>query len=201
MAAKNKGAKEGTTEENTVGTANADDTTNADAKEKQLGANGEGGQGSGDNFDDENDFTSRTAARDDVMWFRPEEGATVRGILKGKFVRQGGKDAGKAFYQVQATKPGVARGKEEEDSKEYTELPYEVGQLINVDEKAQLTAALDPLAESGGIHEVIIRAVKKMNLDKGRTMWLFDVKSKMLRAGTGSVLPKSNNGKTENIPF
>ena len=101
--------------------------------------------------------------------------AILQGIVMGRYTLKGEKP--RAYYQIKITgqvKPQtmVAEGKGDERTIRHAEI----GELVNVDEKAALTVLSDlvPNTEDGPevkYHEVYLVAVDKRSMANGQSFW------------------------------
>ncbi len=127
-------------------------------------------------------------------YFKATEGATLRGVLLGRFKRsdtEEGED--KFYYQIRATadcasvttgdgKPAVAK----------------LGQIIQLDERSGLRD-LESISASAKPQEVFIRSVEKIKLKRGAgTFWRWDV---FARDCSRATLAKLAEAVSEPAPF
>lgn len=104
-------------------------------------------------------------------YFKASEGATLRGILLGRFARTDSDDTEDKFYfQVRATEPceHVVTGDGEV-------LTAPIGAIVQIDERSGLRDLIK-IAEHKTPHEVFIRAVERVKLKRAAgTFWRWDV--------------------------
>lgn len=130
----------------------------------------------------------------DRHYFKAHEGATVCGVLLGRFKRadtEEGED--KWYYQIRATKPcdHVTTGDGEK-------AVCAIGQIVQLDERAGLRD-LEGISNSAKPQEVFIRSVEKVRLKKSAgTFWRWDV---FARDASRSTLAKLAEAVTSPTPF
>jgi hypothetical protein len=135
-------------------------------------------------FEDEDRFQSINTSTE--FFYKPElekdGGQTIvlRGIPMARKQRkpEDGKPV-QHYLIVKLTAPMVAFDSEGE------QVVAQVGELVWADERAQTklaSACLPKIDERGRVSafEVIMRPKQKKGIGKGRTMWLYDLKSRML---------------------
>lgn len=93
----------------------------------------------------------------DALWWKPEPGAVVQGIIRGRFPRP--KKPAQHYVQIELTRDASWDGGQAGP-----------GTLVNMDERADLTC----LASVEPGREVYIEALEKIKLDGGKTMWRFE---------------------------
>lgn len=108
----------------------------------------------------------------DRLYFKPTEGAKVRGVLLGRHKRTDTEEGEEErfYYQLRVTMecPFVVDG-------EGTIAIAHKGAVVHVDEKAGLTD-LASLARGKVPHEVVVQAIEKIKLSKGpNTFWRWNV--------------------------
>jgi len=125
------------------------------------------------------------------VWWKPEVGSTIRGIVVGLEKRSTGKGE---FLVIKATATchGMRNVAPEGADAEYENVDVEIGQLICVDLRADFEAFRD-YAESGDTWEIIARAKAKKRLANGNTFWQFDKGSRLVA--------KARVAKSDDIPF
>jgi hypothetical protein len=135
-------------------------------------------------FDDEDKFQSINTSTE--FFYKPElekdggQTITLRGIPMARKQRK--PEEGKPiqhYLVVKLTAPMVAFDSEGE------QVVAQVGELVWADERAQTKLAsvcLPKIDERGraSAFEVIMRPKQKKGIGKGRTMWVYDLKSRML---------------------
>lgn len=107
------------------------------------------------------------------LYFKAEPGATVRGILLGRFKRtDSDDDAGddKYYYQIRLTRECVSLTNAESEP-----VTGAVGDVIHIDERSGLRD-LEPLAAMKKPQEVVVRSVEKVKLKRSAgNFWRWDV--------------------------
>jgi hypothetical protein len=138
-------------------------------------------------------------------WFVKSEGATVIGILVGRFTFRDGDGKEKAYYQVHLRNDGVVCSKGKGDKKE--EIICNKGDTVSIDETKALED-LAPFMTDGGKYGVkIVVGSKDKVPGTGRTFWNMSVQKKVLSPPTRNpIVPPSKKNSTEDkemddIPF
>lgn len=131
------------------------------------------------------------------LYFKAVEGATVRGILLGRFKRLDGDDGDddKFYYQIRLTRPC-----ESLTDAEGNPITGDVGVIVHLDERSGLRD-LEPLASLKKPQEVVVRSVEKVKLKRSAgTFWRWDVFGR--EAPTGLLAKLAEIVKnTDETPF
>ncbi len=133
------------------------------------------------------------------IFYKPEPGAELRGILKGRFEKTGEQavnaDGEKNYYyQVELTR--------DYDFCVLEKDPYAaiVGDIINVDERhamRDLAAHYQIAVEKGYQIEILIRSIGKRKARAGRQVWVLDIKGRIVG---NKPAPLGANGPTKQLP-
>lgn len=130
----------------------------------------------------------------DRHYFKAAAGATVCGVLLGRFKRADTEEGEeKWYYQIRATKPcdHVTTGDGEK-------AVCAIGQIVQLDERAGLRD-LEGISRNARPQEVFIRSVEKVKLKKSAgTFWRWDV---FARDASRSTLAKLAEAVTSPTPF
>jgi len=107
-------------------------------------------------------------------YFRVEEGASIQGILEGRFPKPGNR---KGFiYQIRTTAACVALVRVQDGEYEPTDI--EPGTIVSVDERSALEGLRD-LVDGEDRWEVFIRADEKRKLANGNQFWDFTIRKRI----------------------
>lgn len=135
----------------------------------------------GEAFDDEDDFVTHTTDGE-LIFIRPEEGLTIRGMLLGRFKKPGENNKGSGFcYRLKLTEPGqAAKGKK----KDLTVFIAPKGTVVMVDDRKAMEV-LAPLAEKvlmeGAKVEVILRYGALKETTGGQEFWQTQIKTRIVK--------------------
>lgn len=132
-------------------------------------------------WDDEDKFQDQSFSGE-LIYARPEAGATYRGELLGRFKKPGDKQLGTGYcYRIRLTYPAmVSKGKE--DNIETFLGP--VGTVVMMDERKAfevLETHSQKVAELGARIEVLVRFLSKTKTGNGQTFWQTEIKTRYLR--------------------
>jgi len=127
------------------------------------------------------------------LYFAASEGATVQGILLGRFKRADSEDDDEKFYyQIRVTQPCTSC--KDGDSKPAT---AQVGMVVHLDERAGIRD-LEGIAANRTTQEVFVRTVEKIKL-RGRagSFWRCDVYAKDAGKATLAKLAEAVRAQNE----
>ena len=100
-------------------------------------------------------------------YFRYAEGATIQGILKGRFPKPGNRPG--YIYQVRVNKPCVCTVRV--GDKEYEEQEVLPNTLVSIDEKASIEGLSELCDDADNVWEIFVKVVEKQSLSGGRSFW------------------------------
>lgn len=124
-------------------------------------------------------FTFLTEAEGPRFYVTKKPGATVRGILRGRFPRPTKPNRPPAyFYEIEITKGTVECVKSElvegQSEAEQTPAVASPGDIVRIDESYKVAERLRPFVDNEDEHEVLIRYVEKVKGGQG-TVWRMDI--------------------------
>lgn len=131
------------------------------------------------------------------FWVKLVEGTIVQGILLETEQRRN--DEEKQIMRIRLTADhGILglRGSDKTEDKEETLLS--VGDVVCMDVRARLSSIAELATDLKHLYEVYIKALKKVPLETGGTMWLFDVGKKV--AGKREDAGNRRSGPDVNDP-
>lgn len=130
----------------------------------------------GDNGEPDGTGWSDARPQQSGAYFRVVEGASIQGILEGRFPKPGNR---KGFiYQIRTTKPCKALVRVQEG--EYEETDIEVGTIVSIDERTALEG-LRELLDGEDKYELFIRADEKRKLSNGNNFWDFTIRKRIIQ--------------------
>jgi hypothetical protein len=178
----------------TQGSKNKDKNKPADEEPDDDAGEGGGEDGAGAADDDgpPAGYGHVTPQQGRQNWWVIKPGAVVQGRLLGAFDRKG-KDAGKKFLQLRLAKSSkaVIKGGEE--------VTVPVNGTINLDVKKGLQDVV-ALAADGGVYDLWIKAVEKVDIGDNKTFWRYDVRKKVIKAPLARAEAKEEEAD-EDVPF
>lgn len=127
----------------------------------------------------EEGFTFLTEAEGPRLYMVKAPGATIRGILRGRFPRpvKPGKPP-QYFYEIEVTKGEVACVKSEivegQSEPVQSEAMASPGDVVRIDESYKVAERLRPFVDNEDEHEVLIRYVEKVKASQG-SVWRMDI--------------------------
>lgn len=133
-------------------------------------------------------------ALDDSGTFTDDEGNThpivIEGVLIGREVIRDEDDDGEErerhAFSIRIIRPCPVEYKDENGSK--VQEVAQPGEIVTMSSRERLKK-LEGWVDDGGVHQVFIKPTRKVKIGKGRTMWLFAVGEKLLKAGPPAYIP------------
>lgn len=122
------------------------------------------------------------------IFFQVVQGATLRGIVLGRYEKDGAYKTNtdgetNYWYQVQLTAPYadcvVGKGSEKE------EYAAQIGDVVIVDERSAMRCiapVLQRARDEGKKVELLLRTMGKSTTARGRRVWNFDIKGRIISA-------------------
>ena len=114
------------------------------------------------------------------LWYRPEPGDILSGMLLGRYKRrkpqQG--ESSPFYYQVRYEQPPNVPPIHVHKVGEDDDIICESGQVVNIQEWASMTDLAQLCADTANDYEVYIICRERAKLERGRTFWRFEVYAK-----------------------
>jgi len=141
------------------------------------------------------------------FFFVPAEGATLRGIIIGRFERKGKRKRPEPeyFYQVRATAP--CADTKDADGEIHT---VDIGGIVTLDERSGISSLRTIASEAprGEVAEVFLRSLELIDVGGGNTFWRWAMGHRYVEDSWADSLAEGNepggessDESEEKIPF